>query len=225
MTDENEGVPSAPHATSMVVWDVPSPAAADTPATVKVGVQCAVGCCLSGQVVEVREHAGAVLGATILGAEAAPGTDALYWGDVTFVAPPTTGVAFLSAAFAPTNLEVPHLGAEVSFSLRVDAPPEYQVAVRVDHQDTSAPIERVEVRLDRLRRLHRRARRGTTPRTRRPLHMQHPQDRLSRRSCRDRRHRRPRGSHQGRKRGDAGGIGSATLSVGELSLELVVRVG
>ena len=148
MTDENEGVPSAPHATSMVVWDVPSPAAADTPATVKVGVQCAVGCCLSGQVVEVREQAGAVLGATILGAEAAPGTDALYWGDVTFVAPPTTGVAFLSAAFAPTNLEVPHLGAEVSFSLRVDAPPEYQVAVRVDHQDTSAPIERVEVRLD-----------------------------------------------------------------------------
>ena len=95
MTDESEVVASTSHATSMVVWDVPSPAGADTPATVKVGVQCSAGCCLSGQVVEVREQTGALLGATTLGAEAAPGTDALYWGDVTFVAPPTTGVAFL----------------------------------------------------------------------------------------------------------------------------------
>jgi hypothetical protein len=148
MTDESESVPCAPHATSLVVWDVPSPAAAGTPATVKVGVQCAIGCCLAGQVVEVRDQAGAVLGTATLGAEVSPGTDALYWGDVTFVAPPITGVAFLSAAFAPTNLEVPHLGAAASFSFRVDAPPEYRVAVRVGHQDTSAPIERVEVRLD-----------------------------------------------------------------------------
>lgn len=148
MTEENEDIPSAPHATSMVVWDVPSPAAADTPARVRVGVQCTVGCCLAGQSVEVREQTGAVIGTTTLGADASPGTDALYWGDVTFAAPPTTGVVFLSAAFAPTNLDVPHLGADASFSLRVDAPPEYKVAVRVDHQETSAPIERVEVRLD-----------------------------------------------------------------------------
>ena len=146
MSDEN--VPLAPHETSMVVWDVPSPAAADNPVAVKVGVQCAVGCCLAGQVVDVRDHAGALLGTAILGTEASPGTEALYWGDVPFVAPPTTGVVFLTAAFAPTNLEVPHFGSAASFSVRVDAPPEHRVAVRVDHQDTAAPLEKVEVRLD-----------------------------------------------------------------------------
>ena len=148
MTGENESAASAPHATSMVVWDVPSPAAVDAPAAVKVGVQCIRGCCLAGLVVEVRDQAGAVLGAASLGSEVSPGTEGLYWTEVTFVAAAATGVAFLSARFAATNLEVPHLDAATSFSLRVDAPPECQVAVRVDHLNTSEPIERVEVRLD-----------------------------------------------------------------------------
>jgi 3-hydroxyisobutyrate dehydrogenase-like beta-hydroxyacid dehydrogenase len=50
-------------------------------------------------------------------------------------------VAFLSAAFAPTDAEVPHLGSAASFSVRVDAPPAHRVVVRVDRQATAAPLE------------------------------------------------------------------------------------
>jgi hypothetical protein len=144
----DETVPDPPHSTSMVVWDVPSPAAANTVATVKVGVQCAEGCSLAGQIVELRDQTGAVVGTAPLGSEPSPGTDILHWVSVTFVAPATTGVAFLSAGCTPRNLESPHLCATASFSVRVDAAPEHRVTVRVTHHDTAAPIERVEVRLD-----------------------------------------------------------------------------
>jgi hypothetical protein len=47
--------PTAPHVTSMVVWDVSSPASVGRPVTAKIGVRCAVGCSLAGYEVEVRD--------------------------------------------------------------------------------------------------------------------------------------------------------------------------
>lgn len=139
---------TTPHATSMVVWDVPSPAAVGRTVTAKIGVRCEAGCILAGHNVEVRDLDGTVAGEGVLGDVPLDGTDGLFWAEVTFAAPCDTGIAFRAAAFAAVTSEPPHLAATAAFSFRVDPPPEHHVTVRVVHQTTGSPIDNVEVRMD-----------------------------------------------------------------------------
>jgi hypothetical protein len=45
-----------PHATSMTVWDVPSPIAFNTRFKIKIGVLCSAECKLTGNKVEIYDH-------------------------------------------------------------------------------------------------------------------------------------------------------------------------
>src|SRR5512134_1698403 len=63
-----------PHATSMAVWDVPSPVVMNRSFKVKVGVKCSSACSLAGQLIEVRDDGGTQVGEGRLGETPWPGT-------------------------------------------------------------------------------------------------------------------------------------------------------
>ena len=96
---------AASHSTSIAVWGVPSPVAADGRFTVRVGVKCAAGCPLTGQPVAVRNEAGAGVGRGRLGAAPEPGTRALYRTDLTLTAPAREGIHAWTVVFAAAGTD------------------------------------------------------------------------------------------------------------------------
>ncbi len=166
---ERSDAPPPPHATSIAVWDVPSPVVAGSRFGVTVGVKCAAACPLAGQPVVVRDAAGAEVGRGRLDSEPAPGTRALYAADVALAAPAEAGVHAWTATFtaaasgappaaesrsagpSPPEMaaspEAPHAEAQATFSFRAAAPPEHSVTVSVCDQATEAPLAAVEVHL------------------------------------------------------------------------------
>lgn len=138
---------TVPHATSVAVWGVPVPTVVDRPFTVKVGLQCCVGCHLAGQRFTVRDTAAGTVSTGTLCADPWPGTSALYWADVEFSAPATEGVYFRSVACDLVGCDLPHQTATVTFSFRAAGRPEHTVVVRVVDANTHAPIDEAEVRL------------------------------------------------------------------------------
>jgi len=136
-----------PHATSMAVWDVPSPVIVNGSFTIKVGVKCEATCQLAGRLIEVCDGAGTPIGESRLGETPWPGTSGLYVADVELAAPATDGTAFWSARFAAAQSGLPHDEASAAFSFRIARPPEHRVTVQVADKGTKAPLENVEVRL------------------------------------------------------------------------------
>jgi hypothetical protein len=140
-----------PQATSLAVWDVPSPAVAGTPFVIKAGAKSAADATLAGCAIEVCDEAGQVVGRGALGDTPLPGTGALYWTDVEVQAPRIEGVATWSVRFDASELDLPHRGATTSFSVAVVPPPEHVLSVKVIEQATAAPIPDVELRLGAYR--------------------------------------------------------------------------
>ena len=161
------GEATAPHPTSIAVWDVPSPVVVNDRFTVQVGVKCSAGCPLAGRSVVVRNKTGGDVGQGRLGTVPAPGTRALYVADVTLDAPAGEGIHAWTVAFAaagpgsaPAQDGVPadeqaraldpapaHAGATAAFGFRTVGPPEHRATVTVFDRDTEAPLAGVEVRL------------------------------------------------------------------------------
>src|SRR4029077_11592445 len=71
-----------PQATSLAVWDVPSPVVAGTRFVIKAGAKSAVNATLAGRAIEVCDDAGDVAGRGVLSDAPLPGTGALYWTDI-----------------------------------------------------------------------------------------------------------------------------------------------
>jgi hypothetical protein len=140
-----------PRATSLAVWDVPSPAVVGTPFVIKAGAKSAADATLAGCAIEVCDEAGEVVGRGVLGDAPLPGTGALYWTDVELQTPRIEGVATWSVRFDASELDLPHEGAETSFSVAVVRPPEHVLSVKVIEQATAAPIADVELRLGAYR--------------------------------------------------------------------------
>jgi hypothetical protein len=113
-----------------------------------VGVQCARGCSLAGQRVDITDGDGAIAGSATLGESPAPGTEGLYCAVVSFNPPASPGVATRVAVFAPENTDdVAHCGARAVFTFRTDPPGEHVVIVRIVRRGTSEPLQGVDVRL------------------------------------------------------------------------------
>jgi hypothetical protein len=136
-----------PHATSMAVWDVPSPVVVNQPFRVKVGVTCAATCPLAGRLIDVCDEAGIQIGEGRLGDTPWPGTSALYVAELELAAPATEGIVPWSARFAAVEPGVPHEASSTPFSFRTARPPEHRVTVRLTDRETQVPLEDVEVRL------------------------------------------------------------------------------
>jgi hypothetical protein len=134
-----------PHASSLVVWDVPSPVMMGSPFTIKVGARCSADCQLSGAVVEVQDERGAMAASGTLGETPWPDTTALYWTEVRVPAPSTEGVYSWTVQFPATVLKYPHEASSSTFSFRASRPPEHKLTVRVLDANTQSPIKNARV--------------------------------------------------------------------------------
>jgi len=119
------------HRTSLVIWDVPSPAVMGEPFMVKVGAKCAEECDLRGRKIEVYDGSGDRLTTAEFGDTLWPGSDALYWAEAELVAPPGEGVVSWSAGFPAADLEFPHREASAGFGFATTKPPQHHLTVEV----------------------------------------------------------------------------------------------
>jgi hypothetical protein len=144
-------VRARPHDTSLAVWAIPSPVVTGQRFAIKVGAKSTTGCDLAGRRVAVRDEAGTVLASDVLGGTPWPGTSALYWCELTLVAPAEAGMFSWSVTFDAADLAVPHQGASSRFSIAIVSPPEHRLTVKVVEQATAAPIGNAHVRLGAYR--------------------------------------------------------------------------
>jgi hypothetical protein len=133
------------HATSMAVWDVPSPIAFGGEFRIKVGVRCFADCKLTGKEVGIYDHEGPRAGTGVLGDNPWPGTTTLYWAEVKLKSPDTQGYYQWTAKFPKSDLEAPHEESAYTFAFRTVSPPEHVVTVEVVDNDTKTPIEKADV--------------------------------------------------------------------------------
>ena len=140
-------VRTRPHETSLAVWAIPSPVVTGQPFAIKVGAKSAAGCNLTGSRIAVCDEAGTMLASDVLGDTPWPGTSALYWRELTLVAPAEAGMFSWSVKFAAAELALPHCGASSCFSIAIVRPPEHRLTVKVIEQKTATPIENAQVRL------------------------------------------------------------------------------
>jgi hypothetical protein len=138
---------TVPHETSLAVWDIPSPVVRGEPFEIKAGAKCSSACGLAGKVIEIRDEAGTLIGSGALGDAMLPGTTALAFTAISLNAPRTIGLHMWTAAFAPSELKLPHGSATSRFSFATVAEPEHSVSVKVVHKETKAPIAGAQVRL------------------------------------------------------------------------------
>jgi hypothetical protein len=140
-----------PHETSLAVWAIPSPVVTGQPFSIKVGAKSAAGCELTGRRIAVCDEAGTVLASDILGDRPWPGTSALYWSELTLVAPAEAGMFSWSVRFDAADLALPHHDASSRFSIAIVQPPEHRLTVKVLEQKSAAPIANAQVRLGAYR--------------------------------------------------------------------------
>jgi hypothetical protein len=134
------------HATSLAVWDVPSPVTGSR-FTIRLGVRCSSECPLGGRHVEVLDESGLEVGEGHTSEKPRPGTTALYEAEVSLVAPDRPGVFSHSVRFTPAGSELPHLPAQGTFTFRVVEAPEHSVTVRIVPGTVSRSLDGIEVRL------------------------------------------------------------------------------
>lgn len=138
---------TVPHATSLAVWDNPSPVVRGAAFEVKVGAKCSASCGLGGRKIEIRDEADKLMAAGALGDATWPGTASLYWTELRLKAPRKLGLHSWTVRFAPAELALPHGGASSSFSFVTVAEPEHSVSVKVVDKKTKAPVANAQVRL------------------------------------------------------------------------------
>jgi hypothetical protein len=136
-----------PHATSMAVWDVPSPVMYNAGFNLKVGVGCSAACKLTGQEVEIYDHQGAKVAMGTLGDLPWSATRALYWVEVPLKAPGTGEYYQWTVKFPKPDMELAHEGTAHTFAFGTASPPEHVVTVEVIDKYTGTPIRNAQVTL------------------------------------------------------------------------------
>jgi hypothetical protein len=136
-----------PLATSLAVWDIPSPVIISTPFKVKVGVKISHACGLKGAAVELLDDTGKRKGTGRLGDCPWEGTTALYWAEIEATAPDNDGPTCWSARFPATESDLPHDHALAQFTFVAVRPPNHKLTIMIFDKETAAPIENAQVRL------------------------------------------------------------------------------
>src|SRR6185295_6452575 len=142
---------TVPHATSLAVWDTPSPVIRNTKFTVKAGAKCTASCKLGGRVIEVRDETDKVMGSAALSDATWAETVSLYWTSVNLKAPRKLGLHAWTVSFAAGDLRLPHEGDASRFSFVTVAEPAHSVSVKVIDKKTKAPVANAQVRVGPFR--------------------------------------------------------------------------
>ncbi len=132
-----------PHATSIAIWDVPSPIAFNQKFSIKVGVQCSSECKLADHKIEIYDHQGAWAAMGALGDTPWSETGGLYWAEIELQAPGAAGLYTWTVRSPKRDLELVHEASAYTFSFATASPPEHVVAVEAIDQDTKTPIRDV----------------------------------------------------------------------------------
>lgn len=132
------------HAVSMAAWDTPAPAIAAAAAHVKIGAQCSCGCDLSGARLMLVTEEGDVIAEAVVD-QTQDDDSALYYAEMTFIAPAQTGICRLAATLAGDD---DHHSAEMSFGFRVEPKPAFKAIVRAIYQPTGEPVIGAEIRMN-----------------------------------------------------------------------------
>jgi hypothetical protein len=135
------------HATSLAVWDYPSPVVIGEVFKVKVGAKCTASCELLGKEVEIHDKTLTKVGSGTLGETPWPGTTALYWTSINLQAPTEEGCFSWSLRFSANEISLPHDGASASFGFITTKHPKYDVAVTIVEKNSKDPVHDVHVRL------------------------------------------------------------------------------
>jgi hypothetical protein len=138
---------SISHATSLAVWDTPSPAIRGKKFRIKVAAKCTSACLLSGETIEVRDETGKLIASAALGDSAWSETASLYWTDVILTAPRTLKLHEWTVRFTPARHKLPHANAEARFTFMVAKEPAHSVSVKVIDKKTKAPVTGAQIRL------------------------------------------------------------------------------
>ena len=130
-----------PHATSVVVWDVPSAIVAGERFRIKVGIKCSNDCRLTSTAFGIYDDEGAALTNGTLSDERWPGTSGLYVAEVELEAPAGEGLYTWSVKGPSSDAGTAHAEGSTSFGVRVVRHPEYLLRVeavdKVDHTPIS----------------------------------------------------------------------------------------
>jgi hypothetical protein len=133
-----------PHATRIVVWDVPSAIECGAAFRFKVGVKCAEDCNAAARRVEICNAAGGRLAITAVGDTPWPGTDALHFAELELRAPATEGAhawqAHVAAAVADADDRPSHAAASAVFQVRAVPAPDCVLKVFAVDARSGAPV-------------------------------------------------------------------------------------
>jgi hypothetical protein len=123
------------HDTSLGAWDTPSPA-------ILKGVFWSLSQMFHGLQpggnIEIQDHQGR---SWRQGLESPwPGSQGLYWKEVSFQAPRQEGYYSWKAQFREPRQAIPHQGAVLSFGFQTTRSPEYRLSIEVADSETQIPI-------------------------------------------------------------------------------------
>jgi len=136
-----------PHATSIEVWDVPSPIAFGDEFRIKVGVKCSAECKLTGKEIEIYDHEGVKMAAGTLGDVPSSGATAPYCAEVELKAPSIESRYRWTARFSKPDLELPHEEASCTFAFGTARQSDHVVTIEVIDKNTKTPIKDAQVLL------------------------------------------------------------------------------
>jgi hypothetical protein len=135
-----------PHATRIVVWDVPLAIECGAPLRFKVGVKCAAECRVAEWRVAIRDAEGRALADVALGDTPWPETAALFHAEVEARAPAGEGLFVWEAAVAEVaGAAAPHAAASTRFQVRVVQAPECRVKVVAVDAASRSPVRGARV--------------------------------------------------------------------------------
>lgn len=132
-----------PHATRIVVWDVPPAVECGAAFRVKVGVKCASECGGAPRAVEIRDESGEVVATGAVEDVPAPGTSALHYADIELHGPAEGLHAWEARVPELVDIAtgtVTHTGASVPFQVRAVRAPECLLKVVAVDARSKLPI-------------------------------------------------------------------------------------
>lgn len=141
-----------PHATRIVVWDVPSSVVMGSKFRFKVGLKCSSACNLEGRELSISDSEGLQIGAAKMGGDIWRGSAALYFVEIELDAPAKEGLSRFEvrvpaqdAKSAAGGAKLPHAETAGSLGIQIVPPPEFLVRVEVTDKDSKTPLKGASV--------------------------------------------------------------------------------
>ncbi|MCW5717690.1 MAG: hypothetical protein KIS68_07655 [Bauldia sp.] len=127
--------------THVLVWDIPPTIVTGETFRLKVGMRSSSGGSVAGRAGAVIDHNGNEVAAFAVGDETRPGTDALYFAELSLQAPAETDQYQWRVMVPASDDEPPHREGTAAFKLRVVPRPDSLVTIEVVDRENETPIK------------------------------------------------------------------------------------